>query len=57
MRAPVADTAEVPGVIARGFVSAKADVDRYPGRAQFGVPLPGDLRIGVFDRRHHARNA
>ncbi len=57
MRALVADAAEMPGVIARGFRGTQADIDRDPGRAEFGMPLPGHFRIGVFDRRHHARNA
>ncbi len=57
MGALVADAAEMPGVIVGGFRGAQANIDRDPGRAKFGMPLPGHFRIGVFDRRHHARNA
>ena len=53
----VADAAEMPGVIVGGFRGAEADIDRDPGRAKFGMPLPGHFRIGILDRRHHARNA
>jgi hypothetical protein len=57
MGALVADAAEMPGVIVRGFPTAQANLDRDPGRAKLGMPLPGHFRIGVFDCRHHARNA
>ena len=57
MGALVADAAEMPGVIVGGFRGAEADIDRDPGGAKFGVALPGHFRIGVLDRRHHARNA
>ena len=57
MRTLVADAAEMPGVIVRGFRGTKADIDRDPGGAQLGMALPGHFRIGIFDRRHHARNA
>ena len=45
------------GVVARGFLGADADLDRDPSGAQPSVTLTGDQRIGVFDRRHHPRNA
>ncbi len=51
MRALVADAAEMPGVIARGFRGAQADIDRDAGGAQSRMPLPGHFRIGIFDRR------
>ena len=35
----------------------RPDLDRDAGGAQFGVALPGHLRIGILDRRHDARNA
>ena len=57
MRALVADAAEVSGMIVGGFGGAQTDIDRDPGRAKFCVALPGHLRVGVLDRRHHARNA
>jgi hypothetical protein len=57
MRALVADAAKVASMVAGGFLGARADVDRDPGSAQFGVALPGHFGIGVLDRRHHARNA
>ena len=57
MGALVADAAEMPGVIVGGFRGAEPDIDRDAGGAKLGVPLPGHFRIGVLDRRHHARNA
>ena len=53
----VADAAEMPGVIVRGFRGAETDIDGDAGGAQLGVALPGHFRIGILDRRHHARNA
>ena len=57
MGALVANATEMPGVIARGLRSRQPDIDGNPRRAKLGVPLPGYFRVGVFDRRHHARNA
>ena len=57
MRALVADAPEMSGMIARGFRSAEPDIDRDAGGAQPGVALPGHFRIGILDRRHHARDA
>ena len=45
------------GVIVRRLRRAKPDIDRDPGSPQSGVTLPGDFRIGVLDRRHHAFDA
>ena len=53
----VADAAEMPGVIVGGFRGAQPNFDGDPGRAKLGMPLAGHFRIGVFDRRHHPRNA
>ena len=44
-------------VIVGSFRGTQADIDRNPGGAKFGMPLPGHFRVGVFDRRHHARDA
>jgi len=38
-------------------LAASPDIDRDAGRAQPGVALPGHLRVGILDRRHHAGNA
>ena len=57
MRALVADAPEMPGMIARGLRGAQPDIDRDAGGAQPGMALPGHFRIGILDRRHHARNA
>ena len=53
----VADAPEVSGMVARGLHCAEPDIDRDAGGAEFGVALPGYLRIGILDRRHNARNA
>ena len=42
--------------VVRRLVSGKTDIDRDPGGAKFGMALPGDIRIGILDRRHHARD-
>ena len=57
MRALVADAPKVSGMIVGGFRGAKTDIDHDPGGAKFCVALPGHLRVGILDRRHHARNA
>ena len=57
MRALVADAPEMSGVVARRFARAEPDIDRDAGGAQPGMALPGHLRVGILDRRHHARNA
>ena len=56
MRAIIAHFTEMAGVIARGLSRADADIDLDAGGAQLGVALPGHRRIGVLDRRHHARH-
>ena len=57
MRTFFPDPAKMPGVIARGFHSPEPHLDRDAGSAQFCVALPGHQRIGILDRRHHARDA
>src|SRR6266446_9162279 len=57
MGTPVADAPEVSGMIARGLSRAEPDIDRDAGGAKFCMALPGDFRIGILDRRHHARDA
>ena len=46
----------MPGIIISRLPTAEANIDRDPGGAKFGMALPGHFRIGVFNRRHHARN-
>jgi hypothetical protein len=41
----------------RAASRAQPDIDRDAGGAQPRVALPGHFRIGILDRRHHARNA
>ena len=57
MRPAVAHAADMPGMVARGLVGAEPDIDRDAGGAQPAMALPRHLRIGVLDRRHHARDA
>ena len=57
MGTPVADAPEVSDMIVRRFARAKPDIDCDAGGAQPGMALPCDFRIGILDRRHHARNA
>ncbi len=45
------------GVIAPRLIGADADIDGNARGAQPGVALPCHFGIGVFERRHHARNA
>src|SRR5258705_1378479 len=56
MRALVADAAKVSGMVARGLFRAKPDIDRDAGGAKSCVALASDFRIGILDRRDHARN-
>src|ERR1700687_2711048 len=53
----VADAPEVSGVVARGLKRAESDIDRDAGGAKFCMALPGNFRIRILDRRHHARDA
>src|ERR1700694_4159049 len=57
MWALVAGAPGVSGVIARGLGRAEPDIDRDAGGPKFRVALPGDFRIGILDRRDHARDA
>ena len=57
MRTLVADAPEMPGMIARRFRSTEPDIDRDAGGAQPRMALAGHFRIGILDRRHHARDA
>ena len=57
MRALVADAAEMPGMVVRGFAGAKADINGNSRCTQFRVPLARHFQIGILDRRHHAGNA
>src|ERR1700731_2972141 len=57
MRTLVAVTAEMTGMVGGGSGGKKADIDNDPGGAKPRVALPGHFRIGILDRRHHARNA
>ena len=57
MRTLVADAPEMPGMIARGLRRAEPDIDRDAGGAQPRMALPRHFRIGILDRRHHARDA
>src|SRR6266849_1259933 len=52
----VADAPEVPGVIARSLRRAEPDIDGDAGGPKFCMALAGDFRIGILDRRHHARD-
>jgi hypothetical protein len=56
-RPALLDAGDVAGVNAAGFLGIKADIDGDALGAQFFVALAGDFRIGIFQRRHHARNA
>ncbi len=56
MRTLVADAPEMPGMIVRGFLRAEPDIDCYAAGVKPGVALPGYFRIGILDRRHHARD-
>src|SRR5258705_1205646 len=56
MGTPVADAPEVSGMIARGLSRAEPDVDGDAGGAKFGMALACDFRIGILDRRNHARD-
>src|SRR6266481_6462070 len=44
------------GMIARGLSRAEPDIHSDAGGAKFCMALPGDFRIGILDRRHHARD-
>ena len=57
MRAAVAHAADVAGMGAPRLLGAEPDLDRDAALAQPRVALPGDLGIGIFQRRHHARDA
>ena len=57
LRAVIPDAAEMAGMVARRFLGAEPDVDSDTRRAQLCMALPGNFRIRVLDRRHHARNA
>ncbi|MHC2931756.1 hypothetical protein ACVJA9_006553 [Bradyrhizobium diazoefficiens] len=57
MWAPVADAAEMPGVVERSLRRAETHVHRDAGRTQTGMALACDFRIGILDRRHHALDA
>ena len=46
MRALVADAAEMPGVIVRGFRGAEADIDGDPGGAKLAWPCPATSGLG-----------
>ncbi len=53
----IADAPEMPGMIVRRLCRTKPDIDRNPGGAKPRMALPGNFRVGILDRRHHARNA
>ena len=53
----IANAAEMPGMVVRGFLGKQADIDGDAGGAKFCVPLACDFGIGILDRCHHARNA
>src|ERR1019366_242252 len=53
----VADAPEVPGMIMCRLCRARSDIDCYAGGAKPGMALPGHLRIGISNRRHHPGNA
>lgn len=46
MRSPVANAAEVPGVIARRFVGAEADIDDDSAARSFAWPCPATCGLG-----------
>ena len=54
---PFGDAHDVAGMHAARLVGAEADIDRDAFVAQPLMALAGDFRIGVFQRRHHARDA
>jgi hypothetical protein len=57
MRALVEDATEMAGMVASGLRSAEADINSDPCGPQFGVPLPGNFRVGILDGRYDAGNA
>ena len=57
MRPRLLHARDVAGMNAARFVGAKTDIDRDAFGAQPLVALAGDFRIGIFQRRHHARDA
>ena len=57
VRPPVAHAADMPGMGAPRLLGAEPDIDRDALLAQPRMALAGDLRIGILQRRHHARDA
>ena len=57
MRPPIRDAHDVAGMHAARLVGAQADIDRDALVAQPLMALAGDFRIGILQRRHHARDA
>jgi hypothetical protein len=47
----------VSGVLACRRRGLKSRLDRDAALAKPGIALAGDLRIGIFERRHHAGDA
>ena len=57
MRAAVAHAPDMAGMIVARLVGADADIDRDAGGAQPRMARARHFGIGIFDRRHDARNA